>query len=220
MQHFKTGMFLESLLWMNREKNRVLVPAQQAGNKLNVEHSIITSSVKEAVALFTNSVKRLMDVNHWHELTGSALSHFQITDKNGEATDRVLKENDLFKIEVPGPKGSEKFDWVRVEMIKTRTNRVAIRVRPAASPLHPDSGTAHFFKDTATSTFQVFRRGRIVTAGVYGRNEVPNVSLPDLTDNIRNAAVAIGAIAGASRVQWESLVNGILDVKKEEGTLI
>ena len=217
---FKIGMFLGSSVYMNRKKNRVLVPEQNAGNKLNVEHSVITSSIKEAITLFSNSVKRLMDVNNWQQLAGSALSHFQVTDKDGQQVNREPKESDLFKITVPGPMTAEKFDWVRVEMIKAKVNRVAIKVRPVASPLHPKAGTAHFFKDIATSTFQVFRRGRIVTAAVYGRNEVPHINSPDLTDSIRNAAVAIGAIAGASRMQWESLVYGILDQKKEEGTLI
>ena len=50
----------------------------------------------------------------------------------------------------------------------------------------------------------------IITAGVYGRNEVPNTKSEAVMDKVRNAAVALGAILGASRVQWESLVHGIL----------
>ena len=87
-------------------------------------------------------------------------------------------------------------------------------VRPVASPLDPEKGTAHFFQSDATSTFRVFRRGRTVTAGVYGRNEIPNVKSPDLLDKVRNVTIAIGSFAGASRIQWESLVHGILEDPK------
>jgi hypothetical protein len=49
---------------------------------------------------------------------------------------------------------------------------------------------------------------------VYGRNEKPNTDTETLSDKARNAAVAGGAITGFSKLQWKSLVNGL--VKKED----
>ena len=192
------------------------IPEQYKGNKLNVEYTLIASSIKEAVAIFSESVKRMLHVNGWQEITNSALSRFQLTDDKGNDLHRSAKEGDLFKIDIPGPGNEvgEGFDWVRVEVIILKINRVAMRVRPVASPMHPKDGTAHFFTRDATSTFQIFRRGRIVTSGVYSRNEVPNTEASQVIDTVRNTAVAIGAIAGASRVQWESLVRGFVHGKE------
>jgi hypothetical protein len=194
------------------------IPEQYKGNKLNVEYTVIASSIKEAVVIFSESVKRMLYVNGWQELSNSLLSHFQLTDEKGNELDRSAKEGDLFKIDIPGPgnEAGDGFDWVRVEVIIFKINRVAMRVRPVVSPTHPKNGTAHFFTRDATSTFQIFRRGRIVTAGVYSRNEIPNTDASDVIEKIRNTAVAIGAIAGASRVQWESLVHGFVHGKEVE----
>ena len=188
------------------------IPKQYTGSKLNVEYSVIAQSIKEAMVYFKDGVKRLLRVNNWKTISSALLSSFQLTDASGKEIDRDARENDLLKIEIPGPGliAGDGFDWARVEAIVTKPNRVAMRVRPVANPLHPESGTAHFFNNNATSTFQVFRRGRIVTAGVYGRNEVPNTTTENAIDKVRNAAVAVGAIIVASRLQWESLVHGLL----------
>jgi len=196
-------------MWRKRDLD---VPRQYIGNKLNVEHSVIADSIKEAVDIFSSAVRRLLNVNDWQTISNSALSEFQLADEHGNPLHREAHEDDYLKIKPPGPdpKTGNGFDWVQVEMIKMKPNRVAMRVHPVASPVQPEDGTAHFFKSEATSTFQVFRRGRIVTGGVYGRNEVPNADANAFTDKIRNVAMAVGAFAGASRLQWESLVKGIL----------
>ena len=201
-------------MWRKRDLD---VPRQYIGNKLNVEHSVIAGSIKEAVQIFSDAVKRLLNVNDWQTISNSALSEFQIADESGNKLNREAHEDDFVKIKVPGPgpKIGNGYDWVQVEMIKMKPNRVAMRVHPVASPVEPKKGTAHFFKSEATSTFQVFRRGRIVTGGVYGRNEVPNADANHLSDKIRNVAIAVGAFAGASRLQWESLVKGILGESSE-----
>jgi hypothetical protein len=45
---------------------------------------------------------------------------------------------------------------------------------------------------------------------VYGRNEKPNLDTEKLADKLRNAAVAAGAITAFSKLQWKSLVNGLV----------
>lgn len=200
-------------MWRKRDLD---VPRQYIGNKLNVEYSVIADSIKEAVEIFSNSVRRLLNVNEWQSISNSALSEFQLVDEAGNKLSREAHEDDLFKIKVPGlvAKAGEGYDWVQVEMIKTKPNRVSMRVHPVPSPIQLEKESAHFFRSEATGTFQVFRRGRIVTGGVYGRNEVLPADANYFTDKIRNAAIAMGAFAGASRVQWESLVKGILGTKQ------
>jgi hypothetical protein len=87
-------------------------------------------------------------------------------------------------------------------------------VRPAANPLNQKDDTAHFFKDTATSTFQVKRIDNEVYAEVHGRNELANTETDQMTDNIRNTLVGWSAKLGLSAPQWKSLVTGL--VKKQD----
>ena len=70
--------------------------------------------------------------------------------------------------------------------------------------------TAHFFKDAATSTFQVKRIANEVYAEVHGRNEVANTEANATTDKIRNTVVGWSAKLGLSFPQWKSLVTGIV----------
>jgi len=83
-------------------------------------------------------------------------------------------------------------------------------VRPATNPKNERKDIAHFFSEASTSSFIVKRDGNKITAAVYGRNEKPNTNTEKVTDKIRNAAIAAGAISGLSKLQWKSLVNGLV----------
>jgi hypothetical protein len=133
---------------------------------------------------------------------------------------RAAEKGDHFKIDIPGPGPvtGDGYDWVQVEAIeeseKEDEQSIAIRVRPATNPNNNRKDVAHFFSDDATSCFMVKREHNKVTAAVYGRNEKPNTKTETLTGKARNAAIASGAVTGFSKLQWKSLVNGL--VKKEE----
>ena len=83
-------------------------------------------------------------------------------------------------------------------------------MRPASNPLSDQRDVAHFFKDSATSSFIIKKEDLKVVAGVYGRNEKPNTDTEHIMDKIRNTAIATGAIAGFAKIQWKSLVNGFV----------
>lgn len=147
---------------------------------------------------------------------------FALTDASGKPVSpaRPPKVGDYLKIDIPGPgpDGGKGYDWVRVESIKSEGNATtpkqstAITVRPSAAPGSP-AGTppAHFYGSSTTNTFVVERNGTNVTAGVYGRNEVPNTDSGNSTVDIaRNYGVAKGAMNGASNPQWVNLTNGLL----------
>ncbi len=196
------------------------IPDQKEGNEMNVEETLIAPSHEAAELLFNAAMTRLIHVNDWHTLTHHLLSRFQLTDSRGRELFREVREGDLIRIDIPAPrtKAGEGFDWVKVEDIDYRFEKekqgVSIRVRPVCSPFHPEDGVAHFFGGDATSTFKVIKVNLKIMAGIYGRNEIPNVKSEKVIDNIRNIAVATGAILGASKIQWSSLVNGILNFKE------
>ena len=104
---------------------------------------------------------------------------------------------------------------MQVEEVKEEAENnsefVTVRVRPAPSPVNEKKDVAHFYSDEATSNFIVRREGKTVTAGVYGRNEKPNVKKSDsVIDKIRNAVVGTGGVSGFAKLHWKALVSGLL----------
>jgi hypothetical protein len=202
---------------MNQQKN--IIPSQDSGIQTNTESAEELATEKEAKDFYVTVCKRLMDINNWQQYAGKATASFQLTDNSGMDVKRDPQKGDHLKIDIPGP-GSvsgQGFDWVQIEAIEKdqdeNTQWNAIRVRPATSPLNEKEDVAHFFSDDTTSTFMVRQEGKKVIAGVYGRNEKPNTNTETTIDKIRNTAIATGAITGFSKIQWKSLVNGL--VKKE-----
>jgi len=90
-----------------------------------------------------------------------------------------------------------------------------MKLRPCADPQKASDNVAHFFKGNATSTFIIRRRGKEVTASYHGRNELPNVATNDKTDNVRNALITSGAMAGLSELQWHTLIKAFVEDGKK-----
>lgn len=206
-------------LWlcMKHKDPEAIVPHQHKGTEKNITHTVHAVDDNDARRLFMIARNRLVDVNHWHEWSSPA--HFHLVDKEGNPLDRTAEKGDMFAIDIkaPGPREGFGRDWVFIESVDDHSDpdrseeHMAIRVRPAPNPRSSEtSNTAHFFTDDATSTFIVSRKGKDVIASVFGRNEVPNTTTSDIVDKVRNAVVAISAIAGLSEVQWNSLVKGLL----------
>ncbi len=193
-----------------------IVPKHNKGTQSNTESSIELKNEQEAKEYYELVKERLLDVNKWNSYAGTATAHFYLTDEKGNEVDRQPRKGDYFKIDVPAPgsESGEGYDWVQVEEISERNNDdedvFGIRVRPASSPVNDKKDVAHFFTDEATSSFIVKRSGNKVIAAVYGRNEMPNMDAEKITDKIRNATVATGAMTAFSKLQWKSLVNGLL----------
>jgi hypothetical protein len=193
-----------------------LVPEQRKGNESNTESSKSCGSTEQAKSLFKQLKQRLLDVNHWHDLAGALTANFRLTDPDGNNVNRTVQKGDHFRIDIPGPGTvtGEGYDWVQVEEISETVNddseTVAIRVRPATNPNNEKTDTAHFFREDATSSFVVKREGNKLVAAVYGRNEKPNTKTDSLIDKARNVAVATGAVTGGAKLQWKSLVEGLL----------
>ena len=192
------------------------IPEQQEGVEENVEESIELASDEEAKSFFNIVKNRLLNVNKWKEFAGTLSASFQLTDSGGQEINRRPAKGDYFKINIPAPGivSGDGYDWVRVEEIKESSHDqdeyTAVRVRPAPSPVNAKEDVAHFYSDEATSNFIVSREGRKIIAGVYGRNEKPNVKTDTVVDKVRNAIVGTGAASGFSKLQWKALVSGLL----------
>jgi|SRR5688500_10701963 len=202
---------------MSEKDSADIVPEQQSGIETNTETSVELASSEEAKFFYEKVKQRLLHVNEWRDLAGSLSANFQLTDEDGKEVDRPAQKGDHFKIDIPGPGPAtgDGYDWVQVEAIEeTETDdqqSIAIRVRPATNPNNERKDVAHFFSDEATSCFMVKRENKKITAAVYGRNEKPNIDTETAGDKARNAAIATGAITGFAKLQWKSLVNGLVE---------
>lgn len=204
---------------MSQRNKEEIIPENQAGIETNTEASIELNSPEEAKNFYQKAKQRLLQVNDWHYIAGALTAGFQLTDREGKEVARSVQEEDHFKIDIPGPGPvtGDGYDWVQVEAIEEKDEEqeqsITLRVRPATNPTNERKDVAHFFSDEATSFFTVKLEHNTITAGVYGRNEKPNTNTETLVDKARNAAIATGAITGFAKLQWKSLVNGL--VKKD-----
>lgn len=205
---------------MSDKNEEEIIPEQKSGVETNTETSIELTTTEEAKTFYQKVKKRLLEVNRWYHWAGKLTADFKLTDRDGNEVDRSAEKEDHFRIDIPGPGSStgDGYDWVQVEEIeetqKGDEQTIALRVRPATNPNNDNKDVAHFFSEEATSCFMVKRENNKVTAAVYGRNEKPNTHTETFTDKARNTAIATGAITGFSKIQWKSLVNGL--VKKED----
>jgi hypothetical protein len=201
---------------MSEENSEDIVPQHQSGIETNTESSATFNSVEEATSFYQQAKHLLLHVNDWHTIAGAATADFQLTDEKGNEVNRSAQKGDHFKIDIPGPGPvtGDGYDWVQVEAVEEKNEKekqsIALRVRPATNPNNDRKDVAHFFSDESTSCFMIKREGATITAGVYGRNEKPNTNTETWVDKARNTAIATGAITGFAKLQWKSLVNGLV----------
>ena len=195
---------------------KTIVPAQREGSAYETISERVFPTEKLAKLHFQVASKRLLAVNHWHKVTTEEKTLFGLIDGRGEQVERMPAIGDYIRIDIPGPMNhsGDGYDWVKIEDIfedeEIHEEFISIRVRPSSNPENQKVETAHFFDDSATSTFIVKRENNRITAEVHGRNEKPNLEDGSLMDKIRNTFVAFGGILGASKIQWKSFTDGLL----------
>ncbi len=200
---------------MNNEKYKI--PDQYIGGEMDVLAKVECNSIENSKLLYADVCNRLSDVNSWEAMSNTSLSSFTIIDSNGNVVKRQTKQGDFIRIDIPGPgtKIGHGFDWVCVEIVSNdvieQGNLFSIQVRPSANPNSESVKIAHFLNSIATSTFQIRRVDKTVSAEEHGRNETPNLNTGNFLDNLRNGLVGTAALLGLSYPQWKSLVEGLVN---------
>ena len=193
--------FAESYSYMGQNKK---------GVDKNYLHSITAADTRAAESLYQLASARLLDINTWHQTAGKGTAVFQRIRADGVALTGDVQLNDFIRIDIPGPGHHKGFDWVCVEHLSKEDRKTEIRVRPCADPTSKDNSTAHFLSEDATSTFIVEQEGLEIKAIILGRDEMPNNQGKTILEKARDILVGLGAMAGASDVQWDMLTKGIL----------
>ena len=203
---------------MNSILSEKLVPQNVKGKATDLHESVTCNNKDEAATTFKRASKRLLNPNIWHELSGFGSGVFILVDITGKPLHRLAASGDYLRIDMPGPgtKAGDGFDWVHVESIEEDINpesgeeSIGVLLRPCSNPSKSNEEAAHFFKDSATSTFIINRKNTIVTASYYGRNEVLNTGTENVLDKVRNVIVGSAALIGVSEMQWKSLIKSFL----------
>ncbi|SDE45374.1 hypothetical protein SAMN04487996_10591 [Dyadobacter soli] len=199
------------------EKNYTgTVPGQHRGDSVTAEGNRSFEDITAAKAFFLQAEAKVLDVNRWHDQAGEALAHFMLTDTDGNPVGGTARQGLLIKIDIPGPgsESGEGYDWVEIEEIKKTDSAgvqsTALRVRPIAAPGSEADEPTHFYDEQSTSTFTITRENTTVTVAVYDRNINPNTEADSLIDKVRNAITGLFGEKVFSKIQWQSLVDGIL----------
>ncbi len=198
-----------------------IIPSNTEGKQNDLHFSKTLPDREQAVDCFKRAYKRLLNPPVWHQLAGMISGEFTLAGESGQAANRLAREGDHFRIDLPGPgpRIGDGYDWVKVASIQDNTNpageeeRVALQLHPSSNPTSKDERTAHFLREEASSTFIIERKGNIVTASYHGRNEVPNTDTGNIIDNLRNTIVSSGALSGLSEAQWSSLIKAFLQAE-------
>ena len=196
------------------------VPVNTVGKILDIEYTVTENDLPEALTTYKRACKRLLNPPIWQLLSANLSAEFLLFTNGNNYAERLMQEGDFLRIDIPGPgsKAGDGYDWVRVETIQDNVDKeadesIGITVRSAENPGKPGAGTAHFFKEGASSTFIIKRTGNTINACYYGRNELPNTQNISIIDKLRNGLVAAGALAGISNLQWSALLKGLLAVE-------
>lgn len=199
------------------EKNYTgLIPENVEGRAITATAQSSFADDTTAKAFYATARERLLSVRNWGKIAGSLSADFSLTDDKGHEVVRPVQRGDHFRIDIPGPGSSagEGYDWARVEDVKEinveNVDSIAILVKPAQNPTANSEHVAHFFSSKSTSTFVVTREGATITAAIYDRNIEANEETKHLPDKLRNAVVGLGAKHGISKLQWQALVDALV----------
>lgn len=158
---------------------------------------------------------RFFDINYWNDYCKISFADFKLYNTEGLPKESKLSKNDLVRINIYAlPVVGSGFYWVKIQDLFFEENegleRAVIIFIPTSDPTNKNQEIAHFYSSSSSSAFVIARQDNIVSAAVYGRNEMPNLDAT-LLGKIKNRIITFCAIFGLSKIQWKNFTDGILD---------
>ena len=194
------------------------VPVQKKGAFHDTESKRCFESAELVAHHFEILKDRFFSIHRWKEYGGDLSADFRLFDCDGSYVERMPRKGDYIRIDIPGPGDikAKGYDWVEVMKIDDRCygdelERYLVGCRPSAVPQSNKEHIAHFYSRESSSSFIISRGIDYIKAGIYGRNEVPNISRTGFFGRIRNLLVSIGGFFQLTKIQWKSLADGFLD---------
>lgn len=193
------------------------IPSQIKGSFHDTESQKNFDSSETAARNFEVFKHRFFSINEWKNYCKNKSADFKLYDPEGNHITRFPQENDLIRIDIPGPGNPESkgFEWVKIKKMGKESptvgeieNFIMICV-PANDPKIDNSHIAHFYSEKSSSNFRISRGSKYIKIGIYGRNETPNMNT-NLTGIIRNLMIAVGGMFGMSKIQWKVFADEIV----------
>ncbi|HFK5529367.1 TPA: hypothetical protein ACGZ99_003448 [Elizabethkingia anophelis] len=194
------------------------IPKQKKGGSHNTESRKYCGSKETASKQFEILKERFYKIHLWKNYCGDNFADFRLYDSMGNYTETLPQIDYYIRIDIPGPGTHEAkgYDWVRIVQMNHQYSSdkenedILMICRPSKSPFDTKKYISHFYASKATSSFLISKHNTYIKAGIYGRNEMPNLNAVFI-DKIRNILVAIGAIFGIAKIQWKTLTDGLLN---------
>lgn len=191
---------------------------ESVGHSLTCEEKINFANHSEAFAHYIIMRERLLDINNWQALTGAFSAKFEIINMDGSKVNRILREGDYIRIDIPGPglPSTGGYDWVRAyeieEELAYKKAQMIVRLQPSENPTQKGKNeTAHFLKDMATSSLIIHLNDNAISIKYAGRKEIINLENECTLDNVRNFLVGMAIKTGINYPQWKSLIRAIIN---------
>ena len=128
-------------------------PAHTKGKFVDAEHAVEEPTLEEAIVTYNRACARMLNPPVWEQLTAGKNVSFKLATENEDEVQRLAKEGDYFKIDLPGPGSAsgQGYDWVIVEPIEENTSpeaddSLAMRLRACSNPHTEAESVAHFFQ--------------------------------------------------------------------------
>lgn len=193
------------------------IPEQKKGSFHDTESKRFFESIETTHQSFEILKTRFLDINQWKEFCKEKTADFKLYDSFGNHINRIPEENDLIRIDIPGPGNPESkgYDWVKIIKISNQyltageIETITMICEPTVVPKSNSNHIAHFYSQNSSSTFRISRGSKYIKIGIYGRNETPNMNT-NFIGKIRNLAIAIGGMFGISKIQWKVFADEIL----------
>lgn len=193
------------------------IPAQKKGSFHDTESRKIFDDEESALQEYQMLEKRFLSINDWQEYCKKKSAEFKLYDSSGNHITRNPEENDLIRIDIPGPRNPESkgYEWVKIEQISDQSlndgeiENLIINCVPTSDPNQKNGNIAHFYSKDSSSTFKISRGSKYIKIAIYGRNETPNMDT-NLAGKIRNLMIGFGGMFGMSKTQWKFFADEIL----------
>lgn len=192
------------------------IPSQVKGGFHDTESVQKIQDSQEIDLKFNILKEKFFDINKWGNYCKETPTEFTLCDSSGETVQRLPQIGDYVKIlltKINNPK-PEDYQWVQIDMIdKSNPDRLMIQCRPSKLPGNNFAGkTVHFYAAGSSSTFVISKGKDYIKMAIYGRNESPNKNTGFLS-SIKNTFIALGGMAGSSKIQWQCLADGLIGAK-------
>lgn len=83
------------------------IPEQKKGSFHDTESKLFFESIETTHQSFEILKTRFLDINQWKEFCKEKSADFKLYDSFGNHINRIPKENDLIRIDIPGPGNPE-----------------------------------------------------------------------------------------------------------------